>query len=269
MGEAGPILDRSSAVISGPDRDNGQTDPRVAPTYEYLWTLGHVEGIPGEKKRSRRNRFRPWNKPMARAVNGVNVCLDFGEMDGWRISEPIGTVKYMSPALKTKKVSEQISEKLQTASQVTALTPGGAAISKWMEAAGKLEATSLPQTKGFEWSIAASTVVIDDKLRYRISWTIPKNMFNSLGGRLTGGLAVIFIDASSAAAISSDSPKTIRQGPQGKLYLTAEISHWSTEEHNLFKNVKSRMPHTRTLVIPDGEPVDLTLNFEWPTKGIH
>jgi hypothetical protein len=202
---------------------------------------------------------------------GVRVFLDFGGLNGWRISEPIGTMKYMSPAPVMKKGAAILADQLQTASQIASFAPGGAAVSNWMDAAGKLGATSLPQGKGFKWSVTATTNMVDLELRYRITWTIPKDMFQSLSGRISGGLAVTFIDApvlqetdtSGTPVDSRTSPPKETYVPTGCLYLSAEINCWGKRPKTSGKEKKLGSRFVRRLTIPN-KPIKFQLHFSRP-----
>jgi hypothetical protein len=111
------------------------------------------------------------------------------------------------------------------ASKASSLIPGGATASKWMEAISQLESTSLPQSKGYDWSIAASNVKVGKEIRQRIVWDIPKGMFKKLDGLLTGGLAVTFI-ATDSPHPDSEGSKT--RDPRGEIHLSATVGVGTT-----------------------------------------
>ena len=252
MGETNPLLDESFSEVVRTAKD-----PDTVPVYEYLWTLGHAEGFDHGKAPSW-SKVMPWLRPPPSAVSGkgVRVHLDFGGMNGWRISEPIGTLKFMSPAPKLKgKAGAEIAQKLQAASQMTALVPGGAAPSKWIEAVGKLEATCLPQEGDKGWTIARSTRIFGNELRQRITWTIPQKMFEVMGGLLAGGLAVTFIDSPIAPDADTDPKVKARAGmPSGSIFLSAEFNHWANQAEG-WRRWLPTSPRRVTMMVPPNKVI--------------
>jgi hypothetical protein len=65
-----------------------------------------------------------------------------------------------------------------------------------LSAIARLQVGSVPQgVKGFDWYVEKVTVPAahDHGVMQGVVWAIPKEMFELLGGRLTGSLAVSFI----------------------------------------------------------------------------
>jgi hypothetical protein len=239
FGEAQPTLHtRYAEVATNLDANDD------SPIYEYLWTVSHVDcyGTDGASSLDKELSSAP-----------VRVQLDFGHIVGWRISEPIGTVKYMSPAPRDQGGWLARSQKeLEMASKASSLIPGGATASKWMEAVSQLESTSLPQSKGYDWSIAASNVKIGEEIRQRIVWDIPKGMFKKLDGLLTGGLAVTFIATDSPHA-DAEGSKTAN--PTGEIHLSATVGVGATSRIPFRKKPSPRR-------VPPSDYVTLELAFQ-------
>ncbi len=227
IGEVNPKLDLKLAEVSG--NSNPENPVESVPIYEFVWSLGHLD-------EAAVGRAKLWRKgdPSALStstVSSAKIYLLFGGMDGWRTTEPIGTVKYMSPAPGGGDLLKRIGNELQGASKVAELVPGGGAASKWMDAAAGLGMSSLPQSKEFAWSIA-KVAFLDDEfgILSGVVWTIPESMFKRLNGRLTGGLAVsfqaaVFQQSQTARGPTRGSATADSTGPiRGRLHLKAELA---------------------------------------------
>lgn len=70
-----------------------------------------------------------------------------------------------------------------------------------MAAISKLQVGTVPQdVKGFDWYVEKVTVpaAAHHGVMQGVAWAIPKKMFELLGGRLTGSLALSFIPSAAA-----------------------------------------------------------------------
>lgn len=207
-GEAEPVLDMTYAEVVPPGSAELAT-VATTPIYEYWWTLGHGGSAPehhhlwpGHKK------AEPiWEKLEDTAAR---VYLYFPISAGWRMKELVATVKYLSPVANQKSWSDEAGQewaKIQplvqgagTLASTLAPIPGvgtvAAGAAPILSTLAKLQIGSVPQgVKGFEWS--AGKVTFGSKrlhgVMQGIMWTLPKEMFKLLGGRLTGSVAISFI----------------------------------------------------------------------------
>lgn len=198
-GETEPLVDEAYAEVV-PAGSEGLKSTVDAPVYEYWWTLGHP-GQPeahGHWFESREGK-KPWQETSDPAVR---VYVYFPVLAGWRANEVVATLKYLSP------VSEQhdwlrsavqdfqaVQPLLSGASSVAGLIPGGGTASKWLSTIAGLQMSSLPQTGDLKWSVSKVTFGSKRGLMQGVMWTIPRTVFQRLGGRLTGSVAVSFISA--------------------------------------------------------------------------
>lgn len=200
FGETSPLVDEVFAEVV-PAGGTGPKQTSDAPVYEYWWTLGHP-GAPEEHShwfKQNAGDKRPWqdlSDPAAR------IYLYFPLSSGWRANEVTATLKYLSPVpeqhvwLKTAAQDFQaIQPLIGDAASLSGLVPGGATASKWLGAVAKLQMSSLPQNGDLNWSVGKVTFGSQHGLMQGVMWTIPRAVFQRLGGRLTGSLAVSFIPA--------------------------------------------------------------------------
>jgi len=204
-GETSPLLDESYAEVVLPDG----TDPttvRDAPVYEYWWTLGH----PGTAE-----EHHHWYEPDGKAKvpwqdvadPAARVYLYFPISAGWRVKEIVATLKYLVPAPQQRSWFEQARKDLAAvqpvlggAGELGGFVPGGATASKWLEAVSKLQVSSVPQAGEMDWSVGKVTFGGRHGVMQGVMWTLPQSVFQRLGGRLTGSLALSFIPATRQAA---------------------------------------------------------------------
>ena len=205
FGETSPLLDESYAEVVLP----GGTDPttvRDAPVYEYWWTLGHPGTVeehhhwysPGSKAHV------PWE---AVADPAVRVYLYFPISAGWRVKEIMATLKYLAPAPEQRSWFEQARKDLSVvqpvlggASELGGFVPGAATASKWLQAVSKLQVSSVPQAGDMDWSVGKVTFGSKHGVMQGVMWTLPRSVFQRLGGCLTGSLALSFIPATRQVA---------------------------------------------------------------------
>jgi hypothetical protein len=136
------------------------TTPNATPIYEYSWTIGRGGGKP-----EHRHLFGDRAKlDLWHRLEDVaaRVYLYFPISGGWRVQELAASAKYLSP------VQEQYPRCV----------------------------------KGFDWSVEKVTVppAHSHGVMQGVGWAIPRQMFELLGGRLTGSLAVSFIPTRSKTA---------------------------------------------------------------------
>jgi hypothetical protein len=218
-GETEPLLDMTYSEVVPPAGD-AVTTTTSTPIYEYWWTIGHAGHGPEHHHLwpGRPADHSLWNDlsdPAAR------VYVYFPIHAGWRIKELVATVKYLGPvhdeknwATAAAKEWEQLQPVLEGAGNVAAklgpipgvgtVAVGAAPI---LSTLAKLKIGSVPQgVKGFDWSVGKVTFGSKERhgVMQGVMWTLPKAMFELLGGRLTGSLAVSFIPSRSQSATQGD-----------------------------------------------------------------
>jgi hypothetical protein len=175
-----------------------------APIYEYWWTIGHP-GRPHEMKHFWDVLGRDpesddfWENLEDTAAR---VYLYFPRSGGWRIKEVVTTVKYLSPALQGETLRDKVAKDWQNVAPIVsglssvaslAPVPGVGSIASILATIARMQIKSVPQTDGFEWSVAKVSFGSSLGVMQGVMWRLPKRMFVELGGRLTGSLALSFI----------------------------------------------------------------------------
>lgn len=206
FGETEPLLDGSFAEVV-PARKGAPGTDQGAPVYEYWWTIAHG-GAPMRDSWWRRQfgqpqsarHPEPWEDLKATAAR---VYLYFPISAGWRIKEQVASIKYLSPVREQNSWLKQIGRDIQTlqpavgdAASLAGLVPGGVAASKWLTAVAKLKISSVPQGRKFNWSVGK--VAFGSEVHgpmQGVMWQLPRTLFELIGGRLTGSLAISFIPA--------------------------------------------------------------------------
>jgi len=209
FGETEPVLDETYAEVV-PASQPGATEGTDAPVYEYWWTLGH----PGAAEhRSHWYELTTEATPAweSLADPAARIYLYFPIAAGWRVKEILATVKYLMPTAEQHNWLQQAGKDLEAiqpamgaTSQLAGLIPGGATASKWMETISKLQISSVPQTGDFRWSVSKVTFGYKQGVMQGVVWTLPKSVFELLGGRITGSLALSFIPAAPQVGNSHD-----------------------------------------------------------------
>jgi hypothetical protein len=205
FGETSPTIDSTFAEVLPPTATAAQS-AAATPIYEYWWTIGH----PGRRP----EHHHLFQKPSSIWDNlddeAAHVFMYFPINSGWRIKELVATIKYLSPIQDQETLSEKAGEDWKQIAPVLAdagsvsqmLSPipvvgtGAAAAAPLLSALSKLQIGTVPSTApGFNWYVDKVTTagVAGRGVMQGVMWSIPKQMFESLGGRLTGSLAVSFI----------------------------------------------------------------------------
>jgi hypothetical protein len=203
-GETEPLLDmRYGEVLSEPTR---------SAVYEYWWTIGHGGHGPLPHHVFGDRADQPvWERL---ADPAARVYLYFPLYGGWRAKELVATVKYLNPVQDQKNWSARIADEVRTIqpvvsgaasvgaaiapelSLVPAVGPLLAGTTPYLSALAKMKPGSVPpDMKGFEWHVM--TVAFGSPPRggvmSGVSWVLPRAMFQTLGSRITGSLAVSFM----------------------------------------------------------------------------
>jgi len=213
FGEVNPALDVAHAEVISPGGSDATTT-NATPIYEYWWTIGHGGSKPEHhhllEGRTKRDLWRRLKDVAAR------VYLYFPISGGWRVQELAASAKYLSPVQKQSDWTEKAAQEWQRMQPILAgagqaasglgAIPGvgtvAAGAAPVLSAIAKLQVGSVPQgVKGFDWYVEKVTVPAarSHGVMQGVGWAIPKEMFELLGGRLTGSLAVSFIPTATAA----------------------------------------------------------------------
>jgi hypothetical protein len=263
FGETEPTLDVNYAEVLPPAGTAAQTSA-ASPIYEYWWTIGH----PG-----RRPEHHHWWQPKSPSLwddlegEAAHVYFYFPINAGWRIKELVATVKYLSPCMDQKSLSDKAGAEWQKmtpyladASSVSSLLSpvpvvgaGAAAAAPVLSALSKLQIGTVPSTaEGFEWYVDKVTTagVQGRGVMQGVMWSIPRTMFETLGGRLTGSLAVSFIRSHSQGA-PDDSIKPASLYGHAVVNAKSE-KHWVPSAQNRFVEltITPKLPIDDTVAAP-------------------
>ena len=193
-GETSPLiaLDFAQILPAGPIDYSPQPQTEgPLPIYEYSWTIGHSVG----------SHLGDLGKKLQDPAASIFLFLPISR--GWRVKELVATVKYLRPVTEQEKwleklsqYSKEVSPLISDVSELARLVPGAAPFSEAasiVSTIAKLQINNVPRVEGFEWSVSKVTDKSAYGLMQGIQWTIPKQMFEKLGNRLTGSVAVSFI----------------------------------------------------------------------------
>ena len=212
FGEAEPALDMAHAEVV-PAGGSDAATTTATPIYEYWWTIGHGGNKPEHRHLlADRRKLDLWHRLEDVAAR---VYLYFPISGGWRVQELAASAKYLSPVRQQSDWTDKAAKDWQRMQPILAGTgqaasalevvPGvgtvAAGAAPILSAIAKLQVGSVPQgVKGFDWYVEKVTVPAAHShgVMQGVVWAIPKEMFEMLGGRLTGSLAVSFIPTAAA-----------------------------------------------------------------------
>lgn len=204
FGETQPLLDMKYAETVPAGAQDARTT-RATLIYEYWWTIGHGGHGPVHRHLlGGRTKTQLWSELDDVAAR---VYFYFPISGGWRAKELVATVKYLSPVSDQENWSEKaaddwrriqplVADAGQLASSLAAAVPVAAGAAPVLSALSKLQIGSVPQgVKGFNWYVEKVTfgAAAGHGVMQGVVWALPKPMFELLGGRLTGSLALSFI----------------------------------------------------------------------------
>jgi hypothetical protein len=211
FGEVEPLLDMSHAEVI-PVGGSAATRATSTPIYEYWWTIGHGGSKPQHRHLFEdRQKVDLWHRLEDIAAR---VYLYFPVSSGWRTQELAASAKYLGPvgnqsdwtakaAADWQRMQPMLAGAGQAASAL-GVVPGIGAVAAGaapiLSAVSKLQVGSVPRdVKGFDWYVEKVTVppAAHHGVMQGVVWAIPKEMFELLGGRLTGSLALSFIPSAS------------------------------------------------------------------------
>jgi hypothetical protein len=211
FGEAEPLLDMAHAEVI-PIGDSTAATARPTPIYEYWWTIGHGGSKPHHRHLfESRRKADIWHRLDDIAAR---VYLYFPISGGWRVQELAASAKYLSPVMHQTDWTDKAAEDWQhmqpilagagQAASALGVVPGvgmvAAGAAPVLSAISKLQVGAVPQgVKGFDWYVEKVTVPAAARhgVMQGVVWAIPKEMFELLGGRLTGSLAVTFMPSAA------------------------------------------------------------------------
>lgn len=214
FGEAEPVLDMTHAEVLPVGGSTAQAST-VTPVYEYWWTVGHGGSKPEHRHLLESHETLDlWHRLEDVAAR---VYLYFPIAGGWRIQELAASAKYLAPVAQQSDWTEkaaaewtrmqpivagagQVASVLGVVPGVGVVAAGAAPI---LSAVSKLQVGSVPQdVKGFDWYMEKVTfgAAAGHGVMQGVVWAIPKEMFERLGGRLTGSLAVSVVPTASGDA---------------------------------------------------------------------
>ena len=211
FGEAEPLLDMTHAEVI-PIGGSAAASTSPTPIYEYWWTIGHGGSKPEHRHLLEgRKKLDLWHRLDDIAAR---VYLYFPISGGWRTHELAASAKYLSPVAQQSEWTDKAAAEWQRMQPILAgagqaapalgVIPGvgtaAAAAAPLLPAVATLQVGSVPQAvKGFDWYVEKVTVPPSTHhgVMQGVVWAIPKDMFELLGGRLTGSLALSFVPAAN------------------------------------------------------------------------
>ncbi len=236
FGESEPLLDMSHAEVIPAGRSDAVTSTPT-PIYEYWWTLGHGGTKPEHRHLSEgRARDMLWDRLDEIAAR---VYLYFPVSGGWRTHEILASTKYLSPVMHQADWTEKAAADWQRmqpiidgaghVASMLGVVPGvgtvAAGMAPVLSAVSKLEVGNVPQgVKGFEWYVERITVAATagHGVMHGVVWAIPKDMFELLGGRLSGSLALSLVPTASTDPNSAWRPLTLPMLGQAVVYADGD-----------------------------------------------
>lgn len=219
-GETSPVLDTAYVGPQGPGAGHPES---TAIIYEYWWTIGH----PGFRPQSPhwydlldgdKHGYTMWTHLREVEKNvAARVYLFFPRSGNWRIKEITAAVTYLTPMREHESLLDQVAtdwsriqpyvsgvSQLASAAAGTAVggpiggVAAGGAVGRAVDMLGTLarvQLTSVPQTGNLAWAVGKMTTKSKYGVMQGVAWTLPKAVFELLGGRITGTLALSVIPA--------------------------------------------------------------------------
>jgi hypothetical protein len=237
FGEAEPLLDMAHAEVI-PVGGSVAASANPTPIYEYWWTIGHGGCKPQHRHLfGDRQQVDLWHRLEDIAAR---VYLYFPISGGWRTQELAASAKYLSPVQHQSDWTDKAAADWQRmqpmlagagqAASALGVVPGIGAVAAGagpvLSAMSRLQVGAVPQgIKGFDWYVEKVTVpaAAGHGVMQGVVWAIPKEMFERLGGRLTGSLALSFVP-SAAVGQTSWEPRTVPVLAHAAVYADGETS---------------------------------------------
>jgi hypothetical protein len=262
FGEAVPLLDMTHAQVIPPGGSTAASTSPI-PIYEYWWTIGHGGSKPQERHLFQsRKKLDLWHRLEDIAAR---VYLYFPISGGWRMQELAASAKYLSPVAHQSDWTEKAAADWQRMQPILAgagqaasalgVVPGvgtvAAGAAPILSAISKLQVGAVPQgVKGFDWYVEKVTVpaAAHHGVMQGVVWTIPKEMFQLLGGRLTGSLALSFIPA-AATTQSSWEARPVPMLAHAAVYADGKAS-WVPAQNRFVELLLSPQTPTTSTGLP-------------------
>jgi len=283
-GETRPVVNSTFAEVlaAGPvggGPDSG-TPAAVSsePVYEYWWTLGFHRGHhPTHPFLQGKKNPNVSGEEVERVLfdqPAAWVGLFFPTDVNWRVKEIAATLKFLTPINsehhKWADVSEQIaklSPLAADAGSLASLVPGGAGVSTVLNTVARLQVGSVPQTT-VDWTVEQTAHPGPaDSLLQGVEWLLPQDSFDILGGRVSGSVAVTFMEAmrTNGGGDDDDDDDDKAELDPGKLRARANVAIQSRE--------LCRIPDPKSAGHEDGyltlavKPTRVPANAEPPAKN--
>jgi hypothetical protein len=235
-GETSPLVDPDCAQVLA-----SRGKETAGPIYEYFWTLGryglHGEGQEDDEelRRAPRTGLRrrlPFQSGQPHSWGdftkgtSAQVRVLFPRSRGWRVHELAVSVKYLAPVPEQKSLLENVDRDIGAlqpflgvagtvagAAGAVGAGPVASATGHVLDAVAKMKVNSVPQAPKFEWSVEKITTWVADpegkELVDGIAWNLPQSMFEQLGSRVNGSIAVSFVPLSTHNSTETATPKPL------------------------------------------------------------
>ena len=171
-----------------------------------------------------------------------------------------------------------------------------------LEAMAQMKVNSIPQSAGFPWSVATAVLRVrnaggqgrgdgdgepsaaggDDgqkggeptsqqstcEVMAGVAWSLPKSMFEELGGRLSGGLAVVFepVAVQSGKRVSEEDPEPEPRHVLAHAAVHADRSYWAPAQSEAGDRA-GRTTNDEDLLPAPRNPRDFIQLLVHPTSG--
>jgi hypothetical protein len=110
----------------------------------------------------------------------------------------------------------------------------------------KLEINNVPRAERFDWNVRKVTLREGPEILQGIRWMPPKKLFDELGGRLTGSIAVSFLPA----CVQKGDASTIDDPVFQPRDILAHARVFQSDEETILMPDKSKSPFIRLQLAP-------------------
>lgn len=226
LGETQPFMCTNlTETLPANSMTNDPQMETVAPIYEYFWTIGISEHLYDQFSRHVENVVDEFRHHHI----GAEVTVYFPLTGGWHVEEVVATIKYVRPLPHrddlVKKVADYWNTVAPVISKVADLTgqlhiPGVSTGATLLNMLAKVPITSLPPVDGLTWNVKRVTGHVKSEIMDGVRWTLPEKLFDILGSRVTGSIAVYFHPAQhqphrqkQQETASDDQPRKVQTRP--------------------------------------------------------
>jgi hypothetical protein len=219
-GETEPYLCTNLAETLPPGSPtNDPETPEATTIYEYFWTIGISQCLydqlfllnnkDNEVLRLAETEFSKAGQAVKTIVDkvlqqdelGAEVTLYFPLTGGWRVYEVVSTIGYLRPLPHQENLVDKVAHYWQTVGPVVDSVAGflrhlpglaSAVSSTLLHSLAKLPITALPPVEGLSWTVHKVTNRVGNEVMDGVQWKLPKKLFEVLGSRVSGSVAVYF-----------------------------------------------------------------------------